>query len=142
MSEASATKDQAAYEAWGAITNLVFDNERRREVTEKVGLSFGKLRALRRIASGPMSMRELADSLNVDPTNLTSLVDDLEKIGVAERRTHPTDRRVKLVATTAKGARMARRAEEILQRPPEGLAKLSAAELGELVRLLQMIRER
>ena len=42
------------------MADLVLDNERRREVSEQVGLSFGKIRALRRIAKRPMPMRELA----------------------------------------------------------------------------------
>ena len=58
---------------------LVLDNERRREVSEQIGLSFGKMRALRRIAGRPMPMRELADLLGMDPPNLTTVVDDLER---------------------------------------------------------------
>ena len=50
----------AARQAWQAMADLVLDNERRREVSEQVGLSFGKTRALRRIAVQPMTMGELA----------------------------------------------------------------------------------
>ena len=99
---------------------LVLDNERRREVSDEVGLSFGKIRALRRIAGRPMPMRELAELLGMDPPNLTTVVDDLERAGLVERQAHPTDRRVKLVVATPEGAALARRAEEILERPPAG----------------------
>ena len=91
---------------------LVLDNERRREVSEQTGLSFGKMRALRRIAVAPMPMRELAGLLGMDPPNLTMVVDDLERSGLVERQAHPTDRRVKLVVATPKGAALARRAED------------------------------
>lgn len=140
MTEASTIRDRAAHEAWDAMASLVLDNERRREVSEKVGLSFGRLRALRRIAVLPMPMRELAALLGVDPPNLTALVDDLEELGLAERRAHPTDRRVKLVAATPKGAAMARQAEQILDRPPTGLFNLSPADLKTLARILFTVR--
>jgi DNA-binding MarR family transcriptional regulator len=123
------------------MANLVLDNERRREVSEKVGLSFGRLRALRRIAERPTPMGELAALLCVDPPNLTSLVDDLEELGLVERRAHPTDRRVKLVSATRKGAALARQADEILERPPLGLSHLSGPDLKTLVRILDAVRK-
>ena len=128
MTKSSVRRDRAAHEAWQAMADLVLDNQRRREVSERVGLSFGKIRALRRIASRPMPMRELAALLVVDPPNLTTLVDDLERSGLVERQAHPTDRRVKLVVATPDGAALAQRAEEILQRPPAGLRHRIAEE--------------
>jgi DNA-binding MarR family transcriptional regulator len=140
MTKASARHDRSAREAWRAMAALVLDNQRRREVSELTGVSFGRMRALRRIAVRPMSMRELAGLLGVDPPNLTPLVDDLERSGLVERRAHPTDRRVKLVVATSEGAALARRAEEILDRPPAGLVDLPPAELEALVRTLARIR--
>ncbi len=119
---------------------LVLDNQRRREVSEQTGLSFGKLRALRRIARRPMPMRELAAVIGVDPPNLTAVVDSLERAGFVERRAHPTDRRIKLVVATPAGAELARRADEILDRPPAGLADLPSDDLEALVRILNRIR--
>jgi hypothetical protein len=78
MSKVSSRRVRAARQAWQAMGALVLDNGRRREVSEQVGLSFGKTRALRRIAVRPMPMRELAALLGMDPPNLTTLVDDLE----------------------------------------------------------------
>src|SRR5580658_5716993 len=103
------------------MADLVLDNERRREVSEQTGLSFGRMKALRRIAGRPMSMRELAGLLGMDPPNLTTVVDDLERSGLVERQAHPTDRRIKLVVATAKGEVLAKQANEILERPPPGL---------------------
>jgi DNA-binding MarR family transcriptional regulator len=122
------------------MADLVLDNQRRREVSEKVGLSFGKIRALRRIARRPMRMRELAALLVVDPPNLTTLVDDLERSGLVERQPHPTDRRVKLVVATPEGAALARRAEEVLERPPAGIFELPVDELETLARILARVR--
>jgi DNA-binding MarR family transcriptional regulator len=118
------------------MSELVLDNERRREVSAQLGLSFGKARALRRIAARPMPMRELAALLGVDPPNLTTVVDDLERAGLVERQAHTTDRRVKLVAATAAGTALAHRAQELLARPPAGLSELSADDLEALERIL------
>jgi DNA-binding MarR family transcriptional regulator len=121
------------------MADLVLNNERRREVSEQVGLSFGKIRALRRIARRPMPMSELASLLSVDPPNLTALVDDLERAGLVERQAHPTDRRVKLVVATADGAALAHQADEILARPPASLCALPSDDLESLVRILAQL---
>lgn len=123
------------------MADLVLDNERRRDVSERVGLSFGKIKALRRIADRPMPMRELAALLGVDPPNLTPVVDDLERSGLVERQAHPTDRRVKLVVATPEGAALAHQADEILARPPVALSDLPADELESLVRILGRVRQ-
>ncbi len=140
MTRTSARRDRAARNAWQAMADLVLNNERRREVSEQVGLSFGKTRALRRIAHRPMPMGELAALLGVDPPNLTTVIDDLERTGLVERRAHPSDRRVKLVAATAAGAALAQRAEEILERPPVGLCELPSEDLEILGRILSRVR--
>ena len=142
MTKAGERRDGAASEAWQAMADLVLDNQRRREVSELVGLSFGKIRALRRIAKRPMPMRELAALLGVDPPNLTPVVDDLEQAGLVERQAHPTDRRVKLVVATADGAALAQKADEVLARPPIGLRDLPAYELETLVRILSLVRQK
>src|SRR3954454_11415935 len=87
-------------DVWLLISDLVLDNQRRREVSEAVGISFGRARAVRRLARRPMSMRELADALGIDPANATAVVDDLEALKLVRRRPHPTDRRAKVVEAT------------------------------------------
>jgi DNA-binding MarR family transcriptional regulator len=141
MTRPSVRHDRSAREAWNTMADLVLDNQRRREVSEQTGVSFGRMRALRRIAGRPMPMRELAGLLGVDPPNLTPLVDDLERSGLVERQVHSTDRRVKLVVATPKGAALAQRAEEILDRPPAGLVNLPPDEMETLVRILARVRE-
>lgn len=140
MTAANSRRDDAARQAWRVMADLVLDNERKRELSEETGLSFGKTRALRRIIDRPVPMGELADLLGVDRPNLTTIVDDLERAGLVRRRDHPTDRRVILVAATPAGARLARRAEEIMDRPPLGLSELTVADLETLLRLLSRIR--
>ena len=126
----------AAREVWLAMSDLVLDNQRRREVAEAIGISFGRGRALRRLSRRPMSMRELADALGIDPPNATVVVDDLEGMGLVRRRPHPTDRRAKVVEATRKGKALARRGDAILAEPPPGLSALGAEDLETLRRIL------
>src|SRR5271154_1355839 len=113
-------------EAWLLMSDLVLDNERRREVADAIGISFGRARTVRRLARRPMSMGELAAALEIDPANATAVVDDLESLGRGRRTPHPTDGRAKVVETTRKGTEMARRANAILGPPPAALSALSA----------------
>jgi len=124
------------------MSELVLDNERRREVSDHLDLSFAKIRALRRIAKRPMPMGELATLLVTDPPYVTLLVDDLEKRGLVERRPHPTDRRAKLVVATRSGIEAAQRAQKIMARPPAELADLSSGDTDELRRILHEIHQR
>jgi len=128
--------DDPAREVWLLMSDLVLDNQRRREVSDAVGMSFGRTRAVRRLARQPMSMGELAAALGIDRPNATVLVADLEDKGLVKRRPHPTDGRAKLVEATAKGRRLARRADAILATPPPALAALGAEDLRTLRRIL------
>jgi DNA-binding MarR family transcriptional regulator len=123
-------------EVWRLMSDLVLDNQRRRAVAEAVGLSFGRARAVRRVARRPMTMGELADALGIDRPNATVVVDELEAQGLVRRTPHPTDRRAKLVEATRKGQALARRAEEILGTPPAALLALDHEDLEALKRIL------
>jgi len=129
-----------ASEAWLLMSGLVLDHDRRRAVSEALGMSFGRARAIRRLAHRPMSMGELAAELGIDRPNATVLVDDLESQGLVRRRPHPTDRRAKLVETTRKGKAMARRADAILATPPAALSALGTEDLEALRRILGTVR--
>jgi DNA-binding MarR family transcriptional regulator len=129
----------AAHEVWLLMSDLVFDHGRRRDVADALGISFGRARALRRLARQPMSMGELAAALGTDPPNATVIVDELERLGLVQRGPHPTDRRAKVVEATAEGREMARRADDILSTPPPGLAALSADDLQTLRRILSSL---
>jgi DNA-binding MarR family transcriptional regulator len=128
--------EDPAREVWMLMSDLVLDNERRREVADALGISFGRARTVRRVARHPMSMGELATALGIDPPNATVVVDDLEAMGLVRRRPHPTDRRAKVVEATRKGKELARRAEAILATPPPALSGLSAEDLDALRRIL------
>lgn len=124
---------------WLLMQDLVLDNARRREISEALGISFARARAVRRIARRPMSMGELAAALAVDPPNATVIVDELQNLGLVNRRPHPKDRRAKLVEATPKGRELARRADEILATPPPALSELSGKDLETLRRILTAV---
>jgi DNA-binding MarR family transcriptional regulator len=134
--------EDLAASVWLLMTDAVLDNTRRREVSEATGMSFGRARAIRRLAREPLSMGELAAALGIDPPNATTLVADLESAGLVRRRPHPTDGRAKLVEATAKGEELARRADAILATPPPGLAALGDEDLEALRRLLERVAGR
>ena len=128
-----------ARDVWLLISDLVLDNTRRREVSEALGLSFGRIRAIRRLTRRPMSMGEFAAALGIDPPNATVVVADLEALGLVRRRPHPTDGRAKVVETTRKGKQLARRADAILATPPPGLSALTSEDLETLRRILERV---
>jgi DNA-binding MarR family transcriptional regulator len=131
--------DDAARETWLLMSDLVLNNMRRRAVSEALGMSFGRTRAIRRLARQPMSMREFATAMDIDPPNATVLVADLESQGIVRRRPHPTDGRAKLVEATRKGKHLAAKADAILATPPEGLTALSPEDLEALRHILEAV---
>jgi DNA-binding MarR family transcriptional regulator len=50
-----------------------------------------------------MSQRALGRRLRIDKSPMVGVVDDLERLGLAERRRGRTDRRVQAIHLTAKG---------------------------------------
>lgn len=53
----------------------------------------------------PMPMRAIAHSLSCEPSNVTGIVDGLERRGLVVRQSDPADRRVKQVVLTPEGKR-------------------------------------
>ncbi|MEU4620204.1 MarR family transcriptional regulator [Actinoplanes sp. NPDC023801] len=54
---------------------------------------------------GSVPMRDLADQLSCDASNVTGIVDGLERRGLVTRCTDPADRRVKRLVLTDEGQR-------------------------------------
>jgi len=128
-----------ARRAWRAMSELVLDQNRKLAVSEALGLSFARVRALRRLAAHPQTLRALAELLAADPPYVTLMVDDLEERGLVQRMPHPTDRRAKLVQLTAAGRAAAARADAILDEPPVALRDLPAKDLAALMRVLERL---
>lgn len=131
-----------ATSAWRSMRTLVLDlHDRRAAVSDAIGMSYLRAKALRLLLPGPLPMRDLCAALVTDPPYITVIVDDLEKRGLVAREANPADRRSKLVRITAAGRAVARKADEIQSAPPAALAALSPAELETLDRILQRLVE-
>ncbi|MFI0407300.1 MarR family winged helix-turn-helix transcriptional regulator [Actinomadura sp. 3N508] len=129
---------EMAERTWRNLRVLLLERgDRRREATEALGMSFFRIKALRRIAAAaePMTLRDLADALLTDRPYTTLVVDDLVGRGLVERSPNPADRRSKLVTVTETGRAAAARAERILDTPPPSLYDLPADELAVLDRV-------
>ncbi|MEY9995917.1 DNA-binding MarR family transcriptional regulator [Streptomyces sp. V4I8] len=86
--------------------------------------------------------RELSASLGYDPSAIVGLVDDLEKLGFAERRPSPDDRRSRIIVLTEGGRAFLRDTDEAGQRVTNDLLQpLDPAEREQLHSLLQRVTE-
>jgi MarR family transcriptional regulator, organic hydroperoxide resistance regulator len=115
-----------AAEAWRAIMDFIGATARQRtQALAELGLTVNDSRALSALdAKHGRSMRSLADEWSCDASTATFIIDRLERKGLAERRSDPDDRRVRLVLLTARGIHTR---DEMLRRmyaPPPELAEL------------------
>jgi len=100
---------------------------------------FGLLRALA-ISEG-QTQRALGQTLNLHPNRMVALVDDLENLGLLERRRHPADRRAHALALTPTGRGVLQQAFEVAVSVENALcAGLEHAERTELLGLLGKLR--
>lgn len=135
----SGKPDPLLVEIWQQLIGFVLEQRFRwAEVASELGITQAGLRALLAIdPSRPQSMRELATALNCDPSYITAMIDDLEQAGLAIRHASTTDRRVKTVVLTLRGAAALRTARDGLLALPPQLAQLTQAEQHKLARLLR-----
>lgn len=129
-----------AESVWLAMRNLVLEKyDRRPAVADALGMSYIRVKALRRVSAGPVTMRELATAIGSDAPYTSVLVQDLAGRGLVERTEHPDDRRVKVVTITDAGREIAEQADEIQNEPAVVLKRLSADDLATLDRILQVL---
>ncbi|MFH8985966.1 MarR family winged helix-turn-helix transcriptional regulator [Streptomyces varsoviensis] len=127
----------AAVRAWQGMNTLLMErHNRRKTVADALGMSFSRVRALRRLAAGPIPLRELAERMGSDPPYTTVIVDDLVRRGLAERVANPADRRSKLVRLTEEGRAAAARATDIMSVPPDALLDLDPEDIEALDRIV------
>ena len=108
---------------------------------EEAGLSQGQFAVLEALYHvGPLYLGDLARRILTSSGNLTLVVDNLEKRGLARRKPHGRDKRFVLAAITPAGRRLiARIFPEHARRITEIMARLTSAEqdaLGGLCRRL------
>ena len=130
-----------ANDTWRRMTDLFHSRkEQVMAIAAAHRLNPGAMNALLFLEPGqPCSMRTLADAWKCDASNVTWLVDRLEEHGLAERRPHPTDRRVRTVALTRKGTKMRAQIQSKLYEAPASLRELSGTDLETLGRIMRKI---
>ncbi len=134
-----------AQEAWQLLAELWFGDEnhdRFHDACAAAGLSPPQLKGLLSMdPDRPQAMRDLAAHWRCDPSWVTGIVDGLEEKGYAERRPHPTDRRVKTVAITELGEKAKQRALDVLHEPHPAVHALTKNEQRTLRDLLRKVRD-
>jgi DNA-binding MarR family transcriptional regulator len=134
------TRPADASRVWTALHEYVTGQDRRRALRATLDLGPGKVEVLINLADGPMTLREIAASVDVDPPAATVGVNQLEARGLVHRTAHPDDNRRKLVHLTEAGRDAARRAQEILTEPPAEMASLDPEDLARLDEILARLR--
>jgi DNA-binding MarR family transcriptional regulator len=84
----------------------------------------------------PHSMRALADAHQCDASNITGIVDRLERRGLVGRHADPSDRRVTLITRTPEGDELRRQLSDAAIAGLSGMDGLTDDELEALIALL------
>jgi DNA-binding MarR family transcriptional regulator len=133
----------AASEAWGAMRALMMGGEgfdQFHRACDTLGIPLSVAKSLMHIVPDePAPMRVLAERWRCDASYITSIVDDLEELGLANRQPHASDRRIKTVALTPKGVKLRDAMMALLSQPPPSFAVLSPAEQRHLRDLLAKV---
>jgi DNA-binding MarR family transcriptional regulator len=131
-----------ADQAWALLLELAFERVHAHfaAVVAELDLAPVQAKALHELElEPPISMRELAERLKSDPSNVTGLIDRLEARGLVARRPDPTDRRIKGLALTSAGATLRERLFARLYAAPPALNELPECDQRSLRDVLQRI---
>jgi DNA-binding MarR family transcriptional regulator len=111
------------------------------ERLEPLGLEQRQAGMLVRLAENDgRSQQAIAELLGVNPTRMVFLTDELEKLGLVERRRNPADRRSHALHLTDAGTAMLARVREVTRAHEAAItASLSAAERDQLAALLHRL---
>lgn len=128
---------------WSKMVSLVSDGQTdwKRAVVAEVGIPFSRVRVLRRLVDGPLTLKALAEAAIIDAPAATVNVNDLERRGLVERAADPANGRVKLVSITPEGRDMVARVARVHYPAPSGVDTLTRDELARLARLLDHIAD-
>lgn len=110
--------------------------------SESQELSWTQMAVIARLdTDGPDTTAELARAEAVQPQSMGASLAALEKVGIVERRPHPTDGRQVNIALTAKGARLRKDAGIAKRRwMAEALARLDPADQKRLAAATAVIK--
>lgn len=93
------------------------------------------------LENGPMKMASLRNELGVTATNVTALVDALEKDGMVKRKPHPSDRRATMIEITPSAEKeLTGNCGPFKERVSKLFSVFSAAEQKELLGFLNRMK--
>src|SRR4051812_33185979 len=129
----------AQQQAWRIMLDLFFQQRGRMlSVAKEFGLAPQQAFAIIHLKPDePLSMSALANALRCDNASVTGIADRLEAAGLAERRAHPTDRRVKTLVLTERGAVVRGNYQDRLGHTPPAFEAMSEDDARTLVDILQ-----
>jgi len=95
-----------------------------------------------RDAEKKLSQHDLSSQLVVSRSNITGIVDRLEKLSYVRRQAHSDDRRIKLLNITKKGLDLIKRVErKYFQRLGQIVCNLSLPDLKQLQMLISKLED-
>ena len=134
--------DEQLAETWLRMMSLFFARRDQFFATlQQLSLTPPHGHALISLRHGPVRMRDMAEMMACDASYVTAVADRLDELGLAERRNAADDRRVRELALTPKGVRVAQQLDDVFTAPPEALHSLSAADRATLLRIMRKIVE-
>ena len=90
-------------------------SRRFREALEADGLHPRHFGVMTMVAAQPgMTQQQLHEKTGIDPSSMVSVIDELEAIGLAERRPHPGDRRARSIFITELGEQTLKRVGKLV----------------------------
>ena len=135
------TNEQMA-ETWLRMMSLFFARRDQFFATlRQLSLTPPHGHALIALRHGPVRMRDMAELMACDASYVTAVADRLDELGLAERRNAADDRRVRELALTARGVRVAQQLDDVFTAPPDALLALSAADRAALLRIMRKLGE-
>jgi len=94
-------------------------------------------------ADGRMNQTELGNKLLVNRSNVTGLIDRMERAGLVRRIANTEDRRVNYVEVTDEGINVLKKANKAyIERVEDIMSVLSDADYSKLCKILGTVRER
>ncbi|HEY6725499.1 MAG TPA: MarR family winged helix-turn-helix transcriptional regulator [Polyangiaceae bacterium] len=103
----------------------------------KIALGVSQVRTLKSVGALPdCTAQAIVGRTLLDKAQITRALNDLERAGLIEKRSHPSDGRSSVITPTAAGKRMLRRLHELeTQAGARMAAGLAPDELAQFVRL-------
>jgi len=130
------TRREKESEAWQLLAQLWFSQKPvMMAICREFDLFPPQIMVLRTL-DRPKPMREVADFMSCNSSNLTGITDRLEDRDLVRRTADPNDRRIKLLVLTPEGEKVREQLITRLNEPPESMAALSEEDLDQLSAIL------